>query len=204
MTGDLITDQAELDCRVRAYPLTPDSLVWIAGGWYGAQTKWFSDFYRCYVRAFEPQTKPYQALEKLMQDGSQSKIKVYNYGLGDKDGFFQMCKPDTDACSFIIHDSVTTVPGPYVLGEMRDIAHEFENDIENVDLFLMNMEGYELILLPHLMQTGLISRFDILMVQFHLGWEGGAAYPQLREDMLMTHNLLWEYRTPAWVVWKRK
>ena len=170
-------------------------------GWYGAQVNWFAEFYKCQIWAFEPQPEPFAALSRI----DYPKLSLYNFGLGERDGTFEMCKPGTDACSFITHDSQTVVPGPYIYADMLDTARFMrERGVENVDLFLSNMEGYELILLPYLMQTGLISRFDILMVQFHLGWEGGLAYPQIRENMLKTHDLLWEYRTPAWVVWQRK
>lgn len=203
MTPIITTDQEELDRLVRAFPLTPDSLVWIAGGFHGDQTRWFSDYYKCNVWAFEPQPEPYADLMKLESE----KVKTYNFGLGERDGLFEMCKPGTDACSYITHDSTQIVPGPYIETQMVDVVgfmNKRDNPLWKVDLFLMNMEGYELILLPYMMRTGLIKRFAHLMVQFHLGWDGGLGYPQLRRDMEATHEIIWEYRTPAWVTWKRK
>lgn len=193
---------AELDRRVASFPLTPDSHIWIAGGFYGNQIRHFARTYQCHIRSFEPQPDIFQ---KYLAPIDYPKLTLHNFGLGERDGTFEMCKPGTDACSFITQDSQVTVPGPYITAAMVDTARFLrQNKIANVDLFLMNIEGYEFVLLPYLMQKKLIERFDLLMVQFHLGWEGGAAYPQIRADLSKTHELWWEYRPPAWVVWKRK
>lgn len=202
MSTPIVTDdQATLDRLVRDFPLTPKSLVWIAGGFYGAQVRWFADFYKCRVWAFEPQLECFAALSKI----EYPKLSLFNFGLGEKDGQFEMCKPGTDACSFITRDSHVVVPGPYLTAELADTARFIqEQKVKKVDLFLMNMEGYELLLLPYLMRTGLIARFEHLMVQFHLGWDGRELYPGIRRDLEATHELIWEFRPPAWVVWRRK
>lgn len=203
MTAMITDDQAELDRLVRFFPLTPDSLVWIAGGWYGAQVRWFADYYQCRIMAFEPQPEAFAHLQTIQYP----KLELYNFGLGEKTELREMCKPGTDACSYITHDSTQVVPGPYIETQMVDVLsfmNKRDNSLWKVDLFLMNMEGYELILLPYMMANGLIYRFGHIMTQFHLGWDGGAAYPGIRRDIEATHELIWEYRTPAWVTWKRK
>ncbi len=194
--------EAELHRRVSLFPLTADSQIWIAGAYQGIQVRFFAQTYGCHIRGFEPQI---MAVKTYLEPIDYPKLTIHNFGLGDKDGTFPMTLPATDGCSFLDTNTAGPVPGPLITAQMVDTARFLRlNKIKNVDLFLMNMEGYEFTLLPYLMEKKLIERFDLLMVQFHLGWDTQARYGQIRADLEQTHELWWEYRTPAWVVWKRK
>jgi FkbM family methyltransferase len=194
--------QAELDRRMAAFPLSTESQVWIAGAYAGIQVRHFAHTYGCHIRAFEPQTDAYN---RYLVPIDYPKLTLHNVGLGIQDGTFEMVRPETDGCSFLMSDQQGDVGGPRITAQMVDTARFMRSHkIKAVDLFLVNMEGYEFTLLPYLIEKKLIGRFNLFLIQFHTSWASPEAFQSLRDALAETHDLWWEYRGSAWSVWKRK
>lgn len=143
------------DRRALDWPLTRRSVVVDVGGYKGRWAYQIATRYRPRLYVFEPQPWAHATCQALLGDAAT----VLNYGLGDRDGMLPMGDWETDGCSFV-------KPGDGV-GALREIGAAFaELKLKRIDLMLMNIEGYEYTLLPHMLSRGILPRR--LMVQFHL------------------------------------
>lgn len=146
-----VWDQKAID-----WPLTTESVVVEVGGYKGRWALQIAERYHPRLFVFEPQPWAYEVCRVALGDSAT----VLNYGLGVRADTLQMGEWETDGCSF-----VKTPQGDGV-GRIEEIATAFEIlDITTIDLMLMNIEGYEYTLLPHMLNTGILPKR--LMVQFH-------------------------------------
>lgn len=111
------------------------------------------------IFAFEPQL---WAVDKIRERNIPN-VRTFPYGLGiDNRRDAMLYEHDTDAASFI------NIPGARTFGivELKDARGVFGFlGLTSIDLFLMNIEGYEYQLLPYLIEYGLpVKRW---VVQFH-------------------------------------
>ena len=68
----------------------------------------------------------------------------------------------------------------------------------------MNIEGGEYECLARLIQTGAISRVEVLLVQFHrYGLESELSKAQIRINLEKTHSCIFEFPW-VWERWDRK
>jgi FkbM family methyltransferase len=76
-------------------------------------------------------------------------------------------------------------------------ANKYLSDLSSKwSLFILNMEGYEYVLLPYMEQTGILKNVKNLLVQFH---------PKVITDNIPTFDgfqIRWN-RYPAWIWWSR-
>lgn len=170
----------EWDRKAIDWPLTSDSVVVEVGGYTGRWALQIQERYNPQIVVFEPQFWAFEVCREILS----SRTIVLPYGLGIEDGYFPMGKYGTDGCTF--------VSGGDGQGRMCDIGRVFaEIGITHIDLMLMNIEGYEYTLIPHMLDRGILP--DRLMVQFH---------PQPNDertmaiyDLLETHGytVVWTY-----------
>lgn len=192
----LITDDHQLYHLVRTLPLDAHSLAWVAGAHEGEQVRMLLDAYGCSVWAFEPQVQAFTRMQSTIRD---ARVKMFNIGLGESTERREMCQMGTLGATYILDGT------PSQTTQMTDAVEvmRWKDTPESIDLFLMNMEGYEFVLLPYLMNTGLISRFTRLLVQFHLASRASWIYPLLLKRLENTHREVWEYRDRLWTLWER-
>ena len=188
----------DLDALSRTWPLTPESTVFVIGAYQGATIRQLVEKYDPMIYAFEPQIPMLAAIVSM----GWPKVKLFNFGLGERDAILPMCNVGNDACSFVFPEGARFQTAD---GELRVINRFMEEEQlpDIIDLAVINIEGYELILLPHMIDTGIIKRFRHLMIQFHLGWELGLTYDSLRERIGHSHEVMWDYG-PTWVAWRLK
>lgn len=142
------------DERALDWPLTPASVVIEVGGYTGRWAFQIATRYNPRLFVFEPQTWAATAASHLLATSA----RVENYALGDRDDTMTMGAWGTDGCSL-------TKPGD-ALVTVREIGQAFRAlGIDHIDLMLINIEGYEYTLIPHMLSVGIVPQR--LMVQFH-------------------------------------
>lgn len=185
------------------WDLNEKSLVWEIGGFEGRWAQQILDKFHCHITIFEPQ---HWAVEKLHKRFDWKKVRVESYGLFSPDmgrGYewesFSLGSYETDGTS-IYSDKY-----PIKALKFRDYTKELDSFYGNVNLMLMNIEGMEFNLLPHMAESLYITRFDTFWVQFHPGLvqDGEEKAKRIFEDIGATHELLWNCY-PTAVAWKRK
>jgi len=145
----------EWDEKAIDWPLTSASVVVEVGGYTGRWALQIADRYQPRLYVFEPQPWAFAACLRVMGD----RATVLPYGLGAISGMLPMGDWGTDGASFV-------KPGSQGSGMLIEIGAAFRDlAIEHIDLMLMNIEGYEYTLLPHMFDQGIYP--DRLMAQFH-------------------------------------
>lgn len=144
----------EWDRRSLDWPLSRKSVVVEVGGYFGRWALQITERYHPRLYVFEPQPWACETCKALLGDAAV----VCCYGLGDRDGAFPMGAWETDGCSFL-------KDGDH-LAQMREIGGTFKGlGLKRIDLMMMNIEGYEYTLLPHMLDLGILPKR--LMVQWH-------------------------------------
>jgi len=177
------------------YPLDETSLVMDVGGYEG---QWASDIYSmygCTIHIFEP--TPNFADGIAHRFARNSKIFLHRFGLSNRDqkGVIYQNRDGTSL---------------YGTGE----AHEIElvsvqsfllhAEIKNVDLIKINIEGAEYDLLDHLLETGLVTNFRNLQIQFHEFMpDAKNRMVSIQKRLRKTHILTYQYEF-VWENWHLK
>lgn len=170
------------DWRAIDWPLDFSSVVVEVGGYKGRWALQIAERYHPRLFVFEPQPWACNVCRAVLGNRAQ----VYNVALGDQDGTFPMGDWEGDGCSFV-------KPGAGE-GQMREIGGMLDQCLirHRIDLMLVNIEGYEYTLLPHMFDQGIYP--ERLMVQFHKfadPEEHGARAIQQR--MTGRYRLAWDY-----------
>lgn len=167
----------EWDRRAIDWPLTSESVAVEVGGYKGRWALQIAERYQPRLYVFEPQEWAYQVCREVL--GNQAHI--FNIALGDRAGDFPMGAWETDGCSFL-RDGESRVA-------MREIGEVFAHyGLTHIDLMLMNIEGYEYALIPHMLDKGILP--CRLMIQMH-GFAGDS--DALRTRLSHHYALLWDY-----------
>ena len=168
------------------WPLTKKSVVVEVGGYCGRWALQIAERYHCRLYVFEPQPWAWNVCSSVLGD----KATVLPYGLGDESGMLAMRNWETDGASFVKAEGQGS-------GMVREVGAAFkELGIKRIDLMLMNIESYEYVLLPHMLDLGILPRR--LMVQFH-PWhdafdEYGMALAKLHTRLGdLGYNVAWTY-----------
>ena len=183
--------EIELNERILTWDIKPGDKVIVIGGYQGIVCAMLLERYPLMdLYTWEPQPMMYNVLLRRFE--GVPNIHIFNSGLGIKNGVFPMANYGNDACSYIIPSGDT----PNLQAHMAEFDYEMKlQGIDHITLFHMNIEGYELLLLPHLVNTGWLNRIDQLMVSTH-----GVIPPwQLIET---THEFLWTQR--GFYGWRKK
>jgi FkbM family methyltransferase len=188
-----LLDQPHEEARY-AYPLTDQSVVLDVGGYRGEWAAEIARRYDPYVHIFEP--VPVFAAALVKQFANNHKVRVYDFGLSDTDGR-QLMAVVGDASSAYLS---STHPIEVV---SRDIARFLaEANIESVDLVKINIEGGEYPLLRRMIESGILTLFRDIQVQFHdFVPDAQRQYLHIRTELARTHVLTYEYPF-VWENWR--
>jgi FkbM family methyltransferase len=190
-------DRADYTLRV-TYPLTPQSIVLDVGGYEGGWAHEIDSRYGCTIHVFEP--VPEFAENIRQRFAGRPNIHIHVFGLSDRTSNATIFL-DKDSTS--VHKSRGT-PIPILLRNPAEVLAELNLANRDIDLIKINIEGSEYELLPHLVDTGLISRLRDIQVQFHDFVPNASERMQNVHDQLSkTHDLTWQYRF-VWDNWRRK
>lgn len=178
------------DRRAIDWPLTRDSVVVEVGGYKGRWALQIADRYQPRLYVFEPQPWAAAVCRSVLGQSAA----VLKYALGTTTGPAEMGEWETDGCSLV-------KPGGYPVW-MREIGAAFRDlAIEHVDLMLVNIEGYEYTLLPHMLDQGIEP--DRLIVQFHdFADPHGVGMRAIEQRMDGKYQLAWDYGVLT--AWERR
>ena len=192
-------DQGDTVLRY-AYDLTQDSLVFDLGGYQGDFTQGIVDKYDCTVFVFEPVPKYAEKIAERFKNNK--KVKVFNFGLEDKDSKEVLYMHNDGSSVYKNQDSSEKIDIEY-----RCIS-EFlkDNHVTNINLMKVNIEGGEYPLMEHMIKTGEIRLIENLQIQFHNIKEidGKKRQKKICEELEKTHELTWAYRPFVFDSWKRR
>lgn len=143
-------DVAALD-----WPLTPESVVVEVGGYVGRWALQIAERYHPRLLVFEPQAWAAATCQAVLG----TRAWVFPCALGDHDGEVTLANYGTDGAT------LCDTGGERVL--MREACAALtEAQVDTIDLMLINIEGYEYTLIPHLLAHDIRPR--ALMVQWHI------------------------------------
>lgn len=153
-------NQRSFDWRM----LTPSSVVVEIGAYCGRWSAEICSRYNPRLYAFEPQRWAFDICREMLARHNQA--QVFNYALGLRDETLPMGKYFSDGCSFVDASPVIGGEGRGEIREARRVLLD-ELGLQAIDLMLMNIEGYEYDLIPHLFQAGVMTHVKRFMIQFH-------------------------------------
>lgn len=180
------------DKRALDWPLTKKSVVVEVGGFKGRWALQIVEKFQPRLFVFEPQQWAALVCAEIL--GKYTTTLAY--GLGVRDEQLPMGAWSTDGCSVLKQGDGW--------GELREIGAAFkELRIKHVDLMLMNIEGYEYTLIPHMLSQGIEPQR--MMVQFHKFADPDGAKLQVVQEALAQqgYTLAWSYGLVL-MAWERK
>lgn len=186
------TIQHPWDRRALDWPLTRKSVVVEVGGFKGRWALQIVEKFQPRLYVFEPQQWAALVCAEIL--GKYTTTLAY--GLGVRDEQVSMGGWETDGCSVLKQGDGW--------GELREIGAAFKAlRIKHVDLMLMNIEGYEYQLIPHMLAQKIYPAR--LMVQFHKFADPDGTQLQAVQEALAQHGykLAWSYGLVL-MAWERK
>ncbi len=176
------------------YLLDSSSIVVDVGGYEG---QWSSDIfakYQCNIHIFEPVKSFFEKIKERFT--KNDKIKVHNIGLSNK---------NTELPISLLNDSSSLfkedTQNEYI--KVVDASVFFkEQNIENIDLIKINIEGGEYDLLENLIKNGYISKIKNIQVQFHdFVPDAKERMIKIQEELGKTHHITYQYEF-VWENWE--
>ncbi len=146
----------DLDC---------DSIIFDVGGFHGNYSMELFEKFGCEIFIFEPVREFYLIL--LERFAGSDKIKVFNYGLSDRDENVEF-GVSSDASSLFL--SKSEKKQVIKLRNTSEVLKEL--NITKIDFMKINIEGGEFQLLNCLLESGDIHKVHELHIQFHSFVEG--------------------------------
>lgn len=171
------------DARALDWPLTKESVVVEVGGYKGRWALQIAERYQPRLYVFEPQ----QWAARVCKAVLGVRAHVLDFALGTTTGPVLMGEWETDGCSFV-------KAGAECQAEMIEIGRALRQlGLDRIDLMLMNIEGYEYQLIPHMLSQDILP--DRLMVQFHTFADpGGVLTGQIYERLAACgYRIAWTY-----------
>lgn len=160
--ADLSPESAALLERwplARAFHLQRDDPALVVGAYKGDVMVLLHELYGARPIGYEPQV---WAADIAQKRAGEYGI-VHPYALGEKSGMFQMGEFGTDACSFFR----TTRESAGAM--MEEAVAEFDDKgLRHCALAVINIEGYEFALLPHLLMNNALQPIPKIAIQWHL------------------------------------
>ena len=185
------------------YDLNEDSIVIDLGGYKGNWSTEITIKYLPYIYVFEPIEELYDICVGKFHLNWKIKVIKAAAHYKNEDIDFYIQGNDGDGTSYLPKDffDVKTAKG-------IDFVEFIKNEnIENVDLMKLNIEGAEYKLLNHIIDSGIIHKFKNIQVQFHdmggIGEDGSRKkeYEKLAKKLSKTHHLTYQY-IGIWENWE--
>jgi FkbM family methyltransferase len=181
--------------RLQYKNLTHESTVFDLGGYKG---QWSSDIfarYCCEIYCFEPVREFAAAIEEKFS--RNPKIHIFPFGLAEQ------TKSATISNS-ADGSSIFTGNGQENIQLAQASSFFKENNIKQIDLIKINIEGGEYDLLDHLIESGAITMINNLQIQFHNFFpEAEQRMRTIQTNLSRTHRITWQYEF-VWENWEKK
>ncbi|MGB7243613.1 MAG: FkbM family methyltransferase [Sulfitobacter sp.] len=173
--------------------LTPESVVFDLGGYRGDWAANMRTKYDCFVHVFEPHPEFADHISKRF--ANDAKVFVHACALGATEGTLML----SDAAD---GSSVFSKGAPNIKGRVCNATRKIATlKCDDIAATKINIEGGEYDILPHLIETGAISKFKTITVQFHdFAPNAAEARAKIRADLSKTHRCSWNYEF-VWEEW---
>lgn len=179
------------------YDLNSDSIVFDVGGYKGEFTAEILCKYNANIYIFEPIRDFFLII--MSKFSNNKKVKPFNFGLAGKDQELEISLSDNSSSVYLNGENKETI-------QLKAIVDFIEtNDIKQIDLIKINIEGGEYELLESLIDNKCISMFINIQVQFHdfLFENAKERMNKIQENLSKTHELTYQYEF-VWENWKIK
>ena len=179
------------------YDFNENSIVFDIGGYKGEFARDIFCKYNCTIYIFEPIKEFYDIIKKRFINNS--KIKAFNFGLGNLDKIVQISLIDD-------RSSVLNMNGDLIKVKIKSINEFIKNqNIKNIDLVKMNIEGAEYELLESIISENNQIKIENLQIQFHDFVIDNAfdKMKSIQKELVKTHELTYQYEF-VWENWKLK
>jgi FkbM family methyltransferase len=177
-------------------PINNSSIVFDVGGFQG---QWASDIYAIYqptIYIFEPIVEFSNSIAKRF--AHNKKIKVLSAGLSNK---------TIKSTIFLNQDGSSLIKETGTNTKISLIgASEFihKNNIKNIDLMKLNIEGAEYDVLEDLTNNKLLSKIHYFQIQFHeFVPDAQKRYKKITNELKKTHKMIYHYPF-VWEAWELK
>ena len=184
------------DTKLRLdYQFERIDLIIDIGSYTGEDLKKFLANFNCKILGFEPNPKLFKQLTKSF---NSELVKIYNFGFSDKRREAYLI--DKQDGSFVVNKLPKKTINYEKIEVIKFSDFIYDNDIQEISLLNMNIEGSEYKVLKDLIETDAIQRIKTLQVQFH---RMTFLYP-IKKYLIIkklkdTHKLIWKYN----YVWER-
>ncbi len=187
-------DNGDLTHRLN-YELDDNSIVFDLGGYEGQWSERIYNKYKCYIHIFEPIPHLYNQI--VSKFANNEKIKVYNFGISDATKELNI---------FLSSDSSSFYGGgnDKIKCQVKSIL-EFieENNITNIDLMKLNIEGDEYPVMDCLLNNNLTTIIENVQVQFHdFIHDSINLRNSIHERISKTHKITYNYEF-VWENWEK-
>ncbi len=192
--------------RLLTWDIRPGDAVIVIGGYQGATCEMILERYpECRLYTWEPQAGMFSILTATLAKQPNANAQAYPYALGVENGTFPMTLTGNDECSFVLGFANRDLPPPDSQGEMREFGEVMDSlGIEEVAWLHLNIEGYEYLLLPHLIRTGWMEKIGQVVVATHSfprDEPRASSIEDIFKMMEQTHKLWWWHR--QFIAWSR-
>lgn len=179
------------------YSLNENSIIFDIGGYKGEFARDIYCKYNSTIYVFEPIPEFYKIIKERFINNS--KIKVFNFGLGSYDYRTQINLEDNSSSIFKKGNNSSEI-------EIRSF-NDFiiEHNISSIDLAKINIEGSEYDLLDSIIGAGNITKIHNIQVQFHdfIFDNAFERMKSIQKEFLRTHKLTYQYEF-VWENWEIK
>ena len=187
-------DNGDINLRLD-YQFDSNDLILDIGTYTGQDLKKFKKKFECKIFGFEPSRKLFQELTKSFESDL---VKIYNFGFSDSSKESYLI--DEQDGSFVKNIPPKKLSNYEKIKVVKLSDFIFNNNLQQISMVNMNIEGSEYKVLKDVIETGAIQRIKTLQVQFH---RMTFLYPIKRyfiiKKLKNTHKLIWKYN----YVWER-
>lgn len=178
------------------YTLDENSVVFDVGGYIGDFAKSVIENFGCKVFVFEPTSEYYSLCRDKFRNVKN--VRIFNYGIGDKNGTSEIYMNGDATSSNIKSDKVEEIKISTLRSSIDSLG------ITNIDLLKINIEGDEYGLLEKAIEDDVLKLVKNIQVQYHLIEENCIERREnINKKLEETHELEWRYDW-VWESWKIK
>jgi len=190
--------EGDINLRLNYPNLNSDSIVFDVGSYLGDFSYNLNKKYNCTFYLFEPY--PEYAKKTSARFSGHSNFIVKNYGLSNRNGFFDL-NVSQDGSSF---SNIKLSKKELIKCEIKNFAKVFNKlNIKKIDLIKINIEGDEYDLLDHIIKEKLHLKIINLQIQFHNFVPNAVKRRnKIIKELSKSHELLWSYDF-VWENWKK-
>jgi len=176
------------DLKRISYPLNKNSLVVDVGGYTGDWASRIYNRYSCNIDIYEPHLLLSDKAEENFL--GNKKIRVFAYGLGNKDDTLNLYGDFMNASLF--KNSMGGARNVAIRKTSEVFNHRYSDKI--IDLLKINVEGSEYLILPDLIAGFDMTRIKNIQILFHQNVpDCEEKRNSIRKNLSKTHKMIWNY-----------